>query len=388
MKSLNVLTTLAVAFWMTASAFGVTMSGQVENTSGVGIPNVNIDLKDAQGDDVTIFNDTTNAGGFFNVTVPTGTYDVIFNTPTGTRYVWVVLHDVVISGNINLGVIVMQSGFFLSGHVQNQSGQPLFNVDLDIEISATGVGLDLKSDNTDSNGNFSLLIPAGTYDVLFDPSALTTFTYAPDQRLDVVVSSDKSLGNITLVPGVHLIGRVLSDTFSPVINADTDVINATTGIKLYTPGDNTGSDGRFDVVVPVGTYHVEIEPPIAAQLVAKRISNVVVSGAKNLGDIVLEKGVFLSGRVRNAVGVGIAGVDVDVVSARTGAEVITPSDNTDANGNFIVVVPEGLYHVIFTPLAGSGFVKAYAHFVSIDVKQEMRVKYYTPTQPVVTWAEK
>ncbi|HKB16418.1 MAG TPA: hypothetical protein VKF62_10145 [Planctomycetota bacterium] len=59
---------------------------------------------------------------------------------------------------------------------------------------------------------------------------------------------------------------------------------------------------------------------------------------------------ILSGEVHRQVGgQAVPGVDIDVFDQVTGVKLVTPNDNTDAQGEFSVVVPPGLYRVAFDP---------------------------------------
>ena len=61
--------------------------GRVVDSNGVGVVGVDIDVDNlGSGGDPDIFNDGTDAQGFFNVTLPPGQYVVRFTPPMGLIY--------------------------------------------------------------------------------------------------------------------------------------------------------------------------------------------------------------------------------------------------------------------------------------------------------------
>lgn len=60
---------------------------------------------------------------------------------------------------------------------------------------------------------------------------------------------------------------------------------------------------------------------------------------------------FITGRVVDAQGNGIAGVDIDVKNLGGGGDPPIMNDGTDANGFFNTTVPNGFYRITFTPPA-------------------------------------
>ena len=67
---------------LTSLASADLLVGQVVDSNGAPVAGLDIDVKNnGSGGTPTIFNDGTDAGGFFAVTIPAGDYDVIFNPP-------------------------------------------------------------------------------------------------------------------------------------------------------------------------------------------------------------------------------------------------------------------------------------------------------------------
>jgi hypothetical protein len=230
----------------------------------------------------------------------------------------------------------------VTGRVVNPLGQGVAGVDVTFDGNFTAT--------TGASGDFSIAVPAGTYDIEFLPPSSSL---APLLRENVSLSTTTNLGTTALQWGFELRGAVRNLQRVPQFNVDMNVYDQATGDTLFTPDDNTDVFGEFMVVVPAGTYIVEARPAAGVLLVARQEAGVVVSGNTRLPDLLLHPGVALTGRVVDAATqVPLAGIDLDVDDAVTGARIVTVRDNTDGNGNFSLVVPVGLLHVAFDPAPG------------------------------------
>ncbi len=230
----------------------------------------------------------------------------------------------------------------VTGTVVDFSGSPLAGVSVSVDGTTVLSG---------PGGGFSAIVGTGVADIEFAPPV----TYvAPLILRDVLISSSLNLGQVMLPQGFTLSGTVLNPAGLPVVGADTNVYDMATGVKLFTPMDNTDLSGVFSVVVPAGNYRLRVSPPPVLSLVAREIENVGVNGAVSVGTVSLVAGVQLTGTVVNAVTLApLDNVDLDVDDVFTGARIVTPGDDTDATGAFSVVVPAGLFHISFEPSAGA-----------------------------------
>ncbi len=229
-------------------------------------------------------------------------------------------------------------------------------------VNASGVGLvgitlkfsgNLPNAVTGVNGLFAVTVPPGSIDVAFEPST----AYAPRLFEGVSVSGTTNMGMIRLEFGFPVSGKVVDNVGTPLAGANIDVYDSVTGVKYYTPGDGTDLLGDFLVTVPVGTCRVRAKPPAANILVSIERRGVVVNAPVVLGQMVLPPGVLLIGTVVDAATqLPVSGVDLDVIEAMTGNEVVTPGDDTAANGAFQVIAPPGMLHVRFDPPAGNSLL--------------------------------
>lgn len=117
----------------------------------------------------------------------------------------------------------------------------------------------------------------------------------------------------------------------------------------------TGLDGSFVLIVPGRVYdEITFRPPTNAHAPIL-LEDVSISGFTNLGTLVMQPGLAISGVVTNPSGGPQIGVDIDVVDQSTGQELFTPNDGTNALGQFSVIVPAGVHTVRFTPPTATTF---------------------------------
>lgn len=329
------------------------VQGTVVDPASAGVVNVDIDAFDSSGAEASLSNDATGAGGAFLAQVNSGpgTYDLRFSPPPGVALLPKRLEDVLIIGTKNVGTVTLASGFLVEGRLLDGNGNPMFNVALRVEESASGADVEIAHGVTDVAGEFRIALPAGTFDIGFDPFAAYGTSWAPQLLRGVVVGAALDVGDVACTQGFLIKATCEKAGGLKVAGLDLDVIDSATGQKVFTPGDGSDSGGFVDVVVPAGTYDLQFEPLIADKLVAQQFESVVVGTSDvDYGTLLFAAGRYLSGKVTGSdSGAGIAGVDLDVFDAVTGVEIPLSSDNTDSAGNYQVVVPIGTYDLDFEP---------------------------------------
>ncbi|MCI0586682.1 MAG: carboxypeptidase-like regulatory domain-containing protein [Planctomycetes bacterium] len=347
------------------------VTGQVVDPLGAGVAAVDLDFfRASNGDEETnLQNDGTGAGGFFSTSAPPETYNVLFLPPfsTSLQPKWVNGVTVVQGQTTALGVVPLLAGFQLTAtFLRPGIGTPVVGASVQVRDAATGAEVPQAVGSTNAFGQMTAVVPAGVYDVRLNPTGLAGPLLAPWQSLGVAVSANTSLGSITLSPGFTLSATVLGSTGLPVSGVDVDVAPVAGGSDLYTPGDNTDSFGFVDVVVPAGIYEVEFAAPLAARLVSALLAPVSVSATTSLGTVPMSAGFYLSGTVTAVPGGPLAGVDIDVRDAASGAPVPTSNDDTGGAGTYIVVVPAGTWDVEFTPFGAPGYQGVLATGISVS----------------------
>lgn len=333
-----------------ASADAIT--GRVVDANGVGVAGVDIDLISlGGGGNPHEANDGTDANGNFTTTVDPGVYEVRFYAPAppASTLLTGVVTPVVVTGTKNMGTITLTAGVALTAAVRNAANLPVSNVRCNVFDATTGAQYHLKNNLTNAFGNLSITIPNNTPLRLEVLTNLVVGQVLVPRRITLTASGATNLGNVVLDTGFHVTGTVKTQAGTPIAGANVDMVDSVTGVKLFTPGDNTTSLGLFDVVVPAGTYDLDVARPSTLVLVGYGINNLVVTAATNVGILTLRNGVFLSGTVRNHRGQPVLAADVNVYEVSTGLSLSLDSDNTNAAGFYSVVVPLTTIDVVFSP---------------------------------------
>jgi hypothetical protein len=241
------------------------------------------------------------------------------------------------------------------GRVLLSDGSPAVNVNIDIDNQGSGGDPLISGDFTDVNGNFAVVVPAGLYDVIFNPPLPPVSTHLTKVVPDVAIVGTKDLGTLTLTAGYSLTGRCVGSTGLPLASVNLDVIDLASGENLPLLGDNSNAFGQFTISVPQTAIEVQFDTTaVVGVLQAPKSLLLDLSANTNLGDIQFAAGFALTGKVVNSSGVGLVNVDVDVVDSNN-IKLYTPKDNSNSLGNFAVIVPAGLYDVELCPPFSSAF---------------------------------
>ncbi|MFQ6103371.1 MAG: carboxypeptidase-like regulatory domain-containing protein [Candidatus Glassbacteria bacterium] len=320
-----------------------TVSGTVTDPNGDGVYPVDIDVEDSQtGDPIPIFGDSTMVDGSYSFSLFSGTYDIFFIPSAGSGLAPVRVNNVVVEAPVNLDVTTPW-GFEVSGTVTDYNGDPVSNVDVDVRDSNTDEILFTPNDNTDSFGNYSVIIPEGTFDFIYTPQSGGDL--ASQTIWDVTINEDTTI-DVTLQQAVILWGWVRNDAGVGIPNVDIDVDDAITGRRIETPHDNTDQDGFYWVNVPTGFLDVMFEAQVGSGYADNVVYGTVVNGDLNL-DVILEDGFEISGYVTDPGDQGVQNVDLDVDDSATKERLHTSHDNTDSNGYYSIMVPPGTYDISF-----------------------------------------
>lgn len=333
-----------------ASADAIT--GRVVDANGVGVAGVDIDLISlGGGGNPHEANDGTDANGYFTTTCDAGVYEVRFYAPPPptTTLLTGIVSPVVVAGTKNMGTIVLTTGVSVSGTAKNAANLPVGNVKINAYNATTGTQYHVKANLTNAFGSFALAMPNSTPLRLEVLTNLVPVQVLVPREISLTTSGNVSLGDVALQTGYHVTGTVRTQAGAAVSGADVDVTDLTTGATLFTPSDNTNSLGVFDVVVPAGTYDLDVTRPASLVLVSADVNSLVVSAATNVGILTMRNGVFLSGTVRDHRGLPVLAADVNVYEVSTGLSLALGSDNTNAAGFYSVVVPPVLIDVVFSP---------------------------------------
>ncbi|MDE0960390.1 MAG: hypothetical protein OSB09_06385 [Planctomycetota bacterium] len=339
---------------------GWIISGIVIDSTGAPLTPIDIDMRGTNTGWIDLTGDFTDAAGNFALTLPAlvDEYRIVFSMSTPTPTVFPLqLNDVFLFGNTVLGTIVLTPGFTVTGSVIDDTGAPLSGIDMNA-TDDLGLAAGLFNDDTDLNGNFSVLFPAGTWVAdlrSVDPAA--TQEWVPHTYPQMLVDGPQDLGTVQMFPGYHFFGAVIDSTGNPIAAADFDAEYSATGIPITINNDATGITGQFDVLLPLGSILLEIDPPPLGPVLQTVILplDVTVGAPLDLGLIVLPDGVLLSGRCIDSTGLPIGLVDVELFDTATGARYPTIHENGATDGTFSFAIDPGNYDLMLIPPTGSGF---------------------------------
>lgn len=146
-------------------------------------------------------------------------------------------------------------------------------------------------------------------------------------------------------------GHVTDSNGQNAVDVDLDFEDQNTGLILVTPGDRTDAFGNYAVAVPTGDYRVFFNATPASHLFDDKVDETI--GSNLAIDMTLNVGTYVSGEVTDPDGFGLAFVDLNFYDAADGTNLGYAGDNTDAFGNFAVLVDPGLtFDILFRPATG------------------------------------
>ena len=360
MKKAKAMRQLLVAFigltfsFTAAHAQFFHVSGRVTDSGGSGVWNVDLDVEDSiTGDPVNISNDHTDLNGYYDIILLSGTFNIEYNAPAGTRLVSEIRRDVVVQSDLVIDV-ALENGFYLSGRVTNSQGTGVGLVDIDVDEAATGLRISTPRDDTDGNGNYLVVIPGGLFRVTYEPPAGSRLV--AETLLDVAILGDTVI-DVSLQDGFFVTGWAVDEGGVGLANIDLDVDDLETGLRVPTPRDNTDNAGFFSIVLPAGFFSVIYDPLIRDDLAPARLDSMAITADTVLDTVILLNGVKLSGNVTDSQGSPVVGANLDVTDPSTLETILTLNDNTDETGHYQVTIPPGIYDLSMTPPAGSGLAE-------------------------------
>ena len=175
---------------------GYVLSATCLAPGGGGLPGLDVDIIESiSGVKLFTPNDGTDDFGFVDVTVPAGTFDVQFEPNVADKLVAQEDLGVVVNTNLDLGTYSFVSGHYLSGNVEDSLGNPMFDVDLDVFLAGTATEVFVPGSHTDAAGNYQVVVPTGTFDLLYRPDYLLPI--AAEFLTSVAISAD-TVVNVTL----------------------------------------------------------------------------------------------------------------------------------------------------------------------------------------------
>ncbi len=325
---------------------GHLLTGRILTPLGAAVPHVGLRFVDAFGNaPVNLFNAVTDELGFVSALVSPGTWVVAGEPRLDQRIAPRRFGPVVLAADFDLGLVTMQPGFVLTGHLSGPAAVPLAGAHFEVRESATGVRLYTTFDVTDSAGVARFVLPPGTYDI----------TGAPPQGVPratrtaraVEISADLVLANLDLPSGLTVFAHCITALGVPVPEVACEVDSLPGVRRLQTPNGVSDASGDVALLVPTHDYRLAFIPPVSTRLLPVLLEPLHVAGPMLLGDIVHPAGHWLSVLVREAgTEAPLAGADLDLVDITSGRVALTIEDITNAAGFARVTTDQSAYHLV------------------------------------------
>ena len=254
--------------------------------------------------------------------------------------------------------VTMTKGVLLTGVVRGPAG-PLENAQVCVRTLAAPLPWDCE--RTKKNGSYLVLVEPGSYFMWTVPPDNTRLVaqWYPGvlegvNTTDIIMDRDRQI-DVELDPGPQLRGKVTTTDGTPVTNALVCVDTPFPTGRICRP---TSSDGSYAVTTRPQTYTVQVLAPANSDLISeywlgKRTwvdaNEVSLGNADRNLDIIMRKGVRVTGVVRDTRGVALEGATLNI-NDDSGPLAAT---DTDISGTYSLVVPPGTYQVeVFAPRRG------------------------------------
>ena len=151
--------------------------------------------------------------------------------------------------------------------------------------------------------------------------------------------------------GGALAAQTSSLTASVVTSTGAPVAGAAVQLNAGAFSATTNALGQFTITGLRNQVYLLQVDPVAPTLAAREL-NVTVNSATSLGNIVVSPGALVSGTVVDPTGAPLFSANLNVYQA-DGTKLYTPSDGTDAAGNFAIVAPLAAVTIEVLPPVGT-----------------------------------
>jgi protocatechuate 3,4-dioxygenase beta subunit len=252
------------------------------------------------------------------------------------------------------------AGGTLAGTVRDGRGQPVAEVQVRLDGDPDSVRFahsapTVSIETSDAQGRFEFVgLEAGSY-----RASAHHKDYAPAWTPAVAVEKgSQAVADLTLLPGAAVSGRLVGAREKPVagrvVVQDADGQAVPRAIDELLRGE-AGADGRFRLAgFPSGSYVLRAQAPgYAPQRVDVTVSR--AQAALDLGDVALETGLTIRGRVQDKGGLPVADALVHAGSPPLGFS-LPVEGRTEPDGSFVLAgLERGVYRVV---ASASGYGRA------------------------------
>jgi hypothetical protein len=351
---------------------GGSISGNVGAAGAGGLANIDVNAFEFNSDLWIRGTMTAGSGNYTIDGLPAGTYRLWAFDPSGVypsefydgadgATAWNLSIPVTIAANEdnvpNINFTFSQGGKILGRVTDGTSGLGTIAV----EAYEFDTGQWSNNTDTDSQGDYAIILPAGTYQLrAFDPGGTFTASYfgvgtvsSWHEAGSVTVTSGQDTPNInfTLAQGLSISGKVTDDTNKPLKGIDIEIFDFDT--EAWIDSNVTDEDGNYKLTAGAGKYRVGAFPSdprftnafynnVSSWNEASPVSVTASSNVQNINFRLFEGG-EIAGKVINTDNNPLPGINVQIFNFDTDSWV---NDRiTDSNGDFSITVPAGRYRL-------------------------------------------
>ncbi len=272
--------------------------------------------------------------------------------PTGDRRLPTVEVESVELAGPELGVFYMgeePTSYTFSGTVMDTGSNPVPECRLRFEAENIGNGTYTHEIKSQSDGQFSTILPEGTYDITAIPplqsgvrmQTSTWVLFQNESNVIIMIKNRFTLsGEVQDSEGGRVADVVVrAKRLGTVGGVDDGVVRTYEGI--------TGSNGTFSLPVDSGRYNVHFIPPAASGLPRQLPKRVYIADSNESVEISLPSPAVVQGHVYDEYGNPQCDVTVDVYSStETNAyligQTISDSPEDGCTGAYAVIIPRTL----------------------------------------------
>lgn len=139
----------------------------------------------------------------------------------------------------------------LSGNVSDSSSADIDGANITVTDSSNNSAV--GSTTTDSSGNYSIIVPGGTYNVQVTPQAGSNFS--PAIALNQTISSNTVLNFVLTPTGTVVLSGHVYDPLGNPLSGQTVSLQASGGNPITTTTDN---NGNYSLQVSSGSYTLDV----------------------------------------------------------------------------------------------------------------------------------
>ena len=220
--------------------------------------------------------ESPNFNGFYQLLIPAGIYEVGTYGFSDAQYVdQTCPSNLVVNGNVSGLDFFLSQGAYIMGNVSG-AGNPQTNISVQVGAITFGAGnswlwQQTYFGQTDSNGNYSITVPAGTNyfaAVAFAPGAAWLgqfYSNATDAVNARIISTQAGAPatniNFFLQPSALIEGRVLGSN-APLTAAFVEAGFLVSNTWQFVAGSSTDTNGSYILTLPAATkYIVKADAP-------------------------------------------------------------------------------------------------------------------------------